>query len=91
VVSFGGKSWELDAPISVFEEGGEWRPAAEIPRDDIGTVEAGARHFIACLRGREQPILTAEHARHVLDIMLKAYESIVDGKGHATETTFEPR
>jgi predicted dehydrogenase len=91
VVSFGGKSWELDAPIGIFEEGGEWRSATEIPRDDIGTVEAGARHFVACLLGREQPVLTAEHARHVLDITLKAYASIADGGAHATETTFEPR
>jgi predicted dehydrogenase len=91
VVSFGGKSWELDAPVSVFEEPGSWRPATEIPRDAIGTVEAGARHFIACLLRREQPVLTAQHARHVLDITLKAYASIGDGVAHATETTFLPR
>lgn len=109
VVSFGGKSWELDAPVSIFEETepprpgapspaagdgdddvgrGDWRPATEAPRDEVGTVEAGAQHFIACLLGREAPVLTAEHARHVLDITLQAYASIADGRAHATETTF---
>jgi hypothetical protein len=43
---------------------------------------------VACLRGEEEPVLTAEHARHVLDIILKAYASIDDGQSHETETTF---
>ncbi len=45
-------------------------------------------HFIGCLRGEATPVLTAEHARHVLDIILKAYASIDDGRSHETETTF---
>jgi hypothetical protein len=51
-----------------------------IPRPRIGIV--------GCLRGEEQPVLTAQHARHVLDVILKAYASIADGQSHATETTF---
>jgi hypothetical protein len=38
--------------------------------------------------GDETPVLTAEHARHVLDVILKAYASIDDGRTHDTETTF---
>jgi predicted dehydrogenase len=45
-------------------------------------------HFVSCLRGEAAPVLTAEHARHVLDIILKAYASIEDGQSHDTETTF---
>jgi predicted dehydrogenase len=92
VVSFGGKSWELDAPVQVFEapaDGyGHWRPAIEAPRDDYGVVEAGARHFIRCLLGEEEPILTAEHARHVLEIILAAYASMADGRSQQIATTF---
>ena len=92
VVSFGGKSWEPDAPVRIYEAPagalGEWRPADEVPRDQEGVVEAGARHFIACLLGRETPILTAEHARHVLEVILAAYASIADGGSHEIETTF---
>ncbi|HEY8437143.1 MAG TPA: Gfo/Idh/MocA family oxidoreductase [Candidatus Limnocylindrales bacterium] len=91
VVSFGGKSWEPDAPVSIYDASRErredWRPAVEMPADD-GVVEAGARHFIRCLLGDEQPILTAEHARHVLEVILAAYEAMADGRTHEIETTF---
>ena len=43
VVSFGGKSWEPDAPVMIYEATGDstegWRPALEMPRDDYGVVE----------------------------------------------------
>jgi len=94
VVSFGGKSWELDAPVSLYEDDETdaaaegWRHGVEIPRDAFGTVEVGARHFIACLLGEETAVLTAEHARHVLDVILAAYASIADGRAHETTTSF---
>jgi predicted dehydrogenase len=93
-VSFGGKSWDLDAPVSIYtddetEAGTEsWAEAVDAPRDAYGVVETGARHFLACLLGEEAPVLTAEHARHVLDVILQAYASIADGRSHDTETTF---
>lgn len=96
VVSFGGKSWDLDAPVSVYTDDESdarlegWTRNAEVPRDEFSTVELGARHFIACLLGEATPILTAEHARHVLDIILTAYASIEDGRAHETATTFDP-
>ena len=92
VVSFGGKSWELDAPVQIYDVSdgypADWRPARDAPRDDRSVVDEGARHFIACLRGEETPVLTAEHARHVLEIILAAYESMADGRSHVIETTF---
>jgi predicted dehydrogenase len=93
VVSFGGKSWEDDAPISVFDasdgaEQGTWQRATDAPTDDGGVVEAGARHFVDCLLGFEQPVLTAEHARHVLDVILAAYRSIDSGTAQEVATSF---
>jgi predicted dehydrogenase len=94
VVSFGGKSWEIDAPVSLFEDDETdaaregWRENVNVPRDELGTVEMGARHFIGCLRGEEEPVLTAQQGRHVLDVILKAYASIADGRTHDTQTTF---
>jgi predicted dehydrogenase len=95
VVTFGGKSWEMDAPASIYrddpddaEGDGSWTHGVDVPGDEFDTVASGARHFLACLLGRETPVLTAEHARHVLDVILKAYDSIRDGAVHATETTF---
>jgi predicted dehydrogenase len=92
-VSFGGKSWELNVPVMVREasaegRGGDWQQATDVPPDDVGAVEAGARHFVRCLAGRETPVLTAEHARHVLEVILAAYESIADGRTHELRTTF---
>lgn len=60
----------------------------EIPPDDVSVVEAGVRHFVDVLRGESRPVLTGQHARHFLDITLKAYASIADGRSHDTETTF---
>jgi predicted dehydrogenase len=95
VVTFGGKSWETDAPVSMYRDDpedadgeGSWSHGVEMPRDEFNTVASGARHFLACLLGRETPVLTADHARHVLDVILKAYASIEDGGAHETETTF---
>lgn len=93
VVSFGGKSWEPDAPVQIYDISGgypgDWLPATDAPRDEFGVVETGARHFIACLLGEETPVLTAEHGRHVLDVILGAYASMADGQSHLIETTFE--
>ena len=38
--------------------------------------------------GSDWPVLTAEHARHVLEVTLAAYASIADGRTHTVETTF---
>jgi predicted dehydrogenase len=93
-VSFGGQSHDPGAPVSLYidddtpaaTEG--WHDDIEIPVDDDGVVETGVRHFIECLRGAATPVLTAEHARHVLDIIEQAYASIDDGASHRTSTTF---
>lgn len=58
------------------------------PPATIDVVESGAIHFVSVLRGDEQPVLTAEHARHVLDVILKAYLSVADGRSHDTDTSF---
>jgi predicted dehydrogenase len=94
VVSFGGKSWELDFPVSIYTDDDSdadreaWARNVEVAQDEFGVVESGVRHFTGCLLGDEKPVLTAEHARHVLDVILKAYASIEDGRTHETETTF---
>lgn len=58
------------------------------PPDDFPLIGRGVGHFVAAIAGEEAPILTAEHARHVLEIVLLAYESIADGRTHELTTTF---
>jgi predicted dehydrogenase len=95
-ISFPGPSWDREGTASIFFDDDSqlglegWihglRPPP--PADGRMVIDAGVAHFAACLRGEETPVLTAEHARHVLDIILKAYESVADGLSHETETTF---
>jgi predicted dehydrogenase len=93
-VSFGGQSHDPGAPVSIYVDDDspaaleDWRDDVEVPVDERGVVETGVRHFVDCLRGEATPVLTAEHARHVLDIIEAAYASIDDGASHATSTTF---
>ena len=95
-ISFPGDQYDKDAPASLYVDDESalgldgWahgiRPPP--PPEARPVVETGIAHFVACLRGEEKPVLTAEHARHVLDVILKAYESIRDGRAYDTETTF---
>ena len=45
-------------------------------------------HLVDCLAGRSRPVLSGEHARHTLEIMLKAQESARTGRTLELETSF---
>lgn len=51
-------------------------------------IAAGPRHFVDCLSGEAEPVLTAEHAIHVLDIVMSAQCSAREGKAVELQTTF---
>ena len=95
-ISFPNPSWDKDLPASIYVDDDSplgleaWTHDVQLPPpgEPLPVVGAGVAHFVACLRGDEQPVLTAEHARHVLDIIVKTYASIEDGASHETETTF---
>jgi predicted dehydrogenase len=44
------------------------------------TFANGVAHFVRVIEGKEKLIMTPEHARHVLEIMLKSYESAREGR-----------
>jgi predicted dehydrogenase len=46
------------------------------------------KHLVDCLNSGEHPVLSAEHARHALEIMLKAIESARCGRVLELTTTF---
>jgi predicted dehydrogenase len=48
----------------------------------------GVAHFVSVIEGREDLIMTPEHARHVLEIMLRSYESARLGQTVELTTTF---
>ncbi|MDP9243642.1 MAG: Gfo/Idh/MocA family oxidoreductase [Chloroflexota bacterium] len=95
-ISFPGVAWERDASASIYIdddsplglEGWVHGIQPPPPPDPLDVVETGVVHFVSVLNGAEPPVLTAEHARHVLDVILQAYASISDGQSHETQTTF---
>lgn len=50
----------------------------------------GLRHLVECIRGDARPLVTPEHAFHVLEVMLRAQEAGRDGKARRIESTFTP-
>ncbi|MDQ3767058.1 MAG: Gfo/Idh/MocA family oxidoreductase, partial [Actinomycetota bacterium] len=95
-ISLGQAGWfDPEASVDVYrryednEDAEEWRvetPTTPSPVDNL--IGMGPAHFVACLRGEEQPVLTAEHACHVLEIAIRAKESAGAGRALPLETTF---
>ena len=50
----------------------------------------GLNHLVECIRNGTQPMVTPEHALHVLEIMLKAQQSSHEGKALDLQSTFAP-
>lgn len=50
----------------------------------------GFRHLVECIREDRKPVMTPEHAYHVLEVMVKAMQSGRDGEAKAVESTFSP-
>ena len=46
------------------------------------------KHLAECVAEDRHPMLSAEHARHALEIMLKAQESARTGRTLELETSF---
>jgi len=75
----GYEMWQNDAGCwQIFEEGSRW------PWTD------GIRHTIECIETGTAPVITPEHAYHVLEIMLKSMESGDTGQAIPIESTFTP-
>ncbi len=50
----------------------------------------GIRHLVECIETGTRPLVTPEHAYHVLEIMLKSMESGRTGRALEIESTFTP-
>ena len=76
-------------PIQIFRPGSGWivdEPTPRLPRSDDWFQ--GVTHLVDCVLHDTEPILSATHARHVLDIMLTALRSAREGRVLALQTTF---
>jgi predicted dehydrogenase len=90
-----GSFLSANSPVDIFASGesgdGGWKEGVR-PEGEAPVVEAviptGPVHFVRCLRGEEEPVLTAEHALHVLEIMVRTGDSIRGGCAVELETSF---
>ena len=83
-----GDDWDPDG-YEVFQNStGCWQVFKETTPDWPWTD--GLNHLVDCLRTGAKPLVTPEHALHVLEIMLKAQQSGREGRALALESTFTP-
>ncbi len=59
------------------------------PSPFTNLIASGVPHFVGCIGGTEKPVLTADHATHVLEIILKVTRSASEGRAVELTTTFE--
>lgn len=79
-----------NTPIHIFRPGSGWtleESTPRWPRDDDWVQ--GVAHLVDCVRHDTEPVNSATHARHVLDIMLTALRSAREGRVLALQTTFQ--
>jgi predicted dehydrogenase len=76
-----------DTPLGVEGWLEQPAPTRRAPATD-DLVGAGAEHFVACLLGEERPVLGADHARHVLEIVAAIRTAMTEGRSVEVSTTF---
>jgi len=81
-----GDDWDPDGYELWQNEAGCWQVFKETMPDWSWTD--GLRHFVESLHAGTAPIVSVEHARHVLEIMLQAQKSGEHGKALPIESTF---
>lgn len=83
-----GDDWDPEGYELFQNSAGCWQVFKETAPDWPWTD--GLNHFVDCIRSGTRPLVTPQHARHVLEIMLKAQQAGRDGRSLPLETTFAP-
>lgn len=83
-----GDDWDPDGFELWQNSAGCWRVYKETQPDWPWTD--GLNHLVECLQEGRRPIVTPEHAFHVLEVMVQALASAKDGRAHSVESNFEP-
>jgi predicted dehydrogenase len=82
-----GDDWDPDGYEYWSNAAGCWQvykePAPDWPWAD------GLSHLVECVRMAKRPIVNAQHARHVLEVMLAARESARDATAKPVQSRFE--
>jgi len=86
VIQMLGDDWDPDGYEVWQNDLGAWQVFKETEPDWPWTD--GLRHLVECIQRDEGPLITSEHALHVMEIMLKARESSAQGRALPIESTF---
>lgn len=83
-----GDDWNPDGYELFQNSSGCWQVFKETTPDWPWTD--GLNHLVDCIRKGAKPLVTPEHALHVLEIMLKAQQSGREGRAMELDSTFPP-
>ncbi|MBX9579889.1 MAG: Gfo/Idh/MocA family oxidoreductase [Gemmataceae bacterium] len=83
-----GDDWDPDGYELWRNAAGCWQVFKETQPD--WPWADGLRHLVECVRTGAKPVVTPEHARHVLEVMLAAHESGRDGAAKVVRSRFDP-
>ena len=90
-----GDWWGGARPFDLYTLPGEGREGSwrhqiepETGLTDESLLASGPRHLLDCLAGRAEPVMTAAHATHVLEVMRAAQTGIETGRAVDITTTF---
>jgi len=81
-----GDDWDPDGYEFWHNPAGCWQVFKETAPD--WPWADGLRHLVDCVRTGAKPLVTPEHARHVLEVMLLAQESGRDGMAKPVRSRF---
>jgi predicted dehydrogenase len=81
---------DVSAPVEVLRAGMSWEKVVlpQTGRKSGPDHHLGIEHLVACIERNQEPILSIEHAIHVIEIIEKAALSAAQGKTLALESTF---
>jgi predicted dehydrogenase len=83
-----GDDWDPDGYELWQNAAGSWQVFKETDPDWPWTD--GLRHLVDSIRDGTRSLATAEHARHVLEIMLKAQQSAREARAISIDSRFDP-
>jgi len=72
-----------------FQPARPWLDEAEAYKGGAPWIWADILHFVHCIRNDKKPIASGEHARHVIEIIEKTYDSARTGEVQNLKTSFE--
>jgi predicted dehydrogenase len=83
-----GDDWAPQGYELWLNEAGTWQIFEETAPHWPWT--GGLRHLVECIHNGQKPLVTPEHAYHVLEVMIRALESGRDGEAKTVESSFPP-